>query len=712
MYKAVILKTIVVIALSFTCALARAQVNLVMNPSFEEHDVCPDFSDEIKYANHWMSLDSAWSPPDWAHIKGGVPDYLNECAGYYRFWCGVPSNFFGYHYARTGTGMANVTMFYNQLADSPHAGNRDYLQGHLYMPLVSGKSYCVTFHVVQTQGSGYNINHIGAYLDDGTIDTTSKPEKLQTEYIPQVSEAAIISDTFNWTRIQGNFVATGTERLITIGNFTDTANTDFVPYYDTSLHHCVCATGGVYSFYLVDDISVIPSDAIPIAGPYKAIALGDSALIGDTLDTYLPVYWYANGVLIDSNKASLYVHPDTTTTYVVALQKCSDISYDTVIVRVGQGPCRPKICMIDYNLHDDSSPNADMTAIKSALPDILIDNTPGGYWHGGCLPPKYTPHGIKVFSYITGGYEGTKYGTTEDNLAANLARVNAIAADSATGVFLDEVSSSPDSAGKAYLTAIYNECIAKGLKLIVNPGVSTFDAWLMGHSDYLMSDEHYNGSRILTSSESSYASRILVVDQGITSAASAVTVTQGAWANGFGYSYACDSFTSLPSWLSTYMSLIIGQPATPAITLTDGILHSSAPYGNQWYEVTTGIIPGATSQAYTPSVPGTYYDIVTLTGCSSDTSNAIHVVPNGIKSVNISHAVIIYPNPTKKSVTIEQAKDASLIIYNTVGVELYKQLIDSDKETIDISYLPGGVYFMQFTDITNGYKVTKKVIKE
>src|ERR1700733_14374312 len=62
-------------------------------------------------------------------------------------------------------------------------------------------------------------------------------------------------------------------------------------------------------------------------------------------------------------------------------------------------PCRPKICLIDYNYHNDSSPNADKTSIQSAKPDILIDNTHGGFWVGGCLPSQYIPLGMKVFSY-------------------------------------------------------------------------------------------------------------------------------------------------------------------------------------------------------------------------------------------------------------------------------------------------------------------------
>src|SRR6202012_3141344 len=90
----------------------------------------------------------------------------------------------------------------------------NYVQGRLYKPLISGKSYCVTFYVKMAQQSGYAINHICAYLDDGLIDTTKPPGAPQTQFLPQIDESALIDDTLNWHKVEGNFVANGTERFI------------------------------------------------------------------------------------------------------------------------------------------------------------------------------------------------------------------------------------------------------------------------------------------------------------------------------------------------------------------------------------------------------------------------------------------------------------------------------------------------------------------
>ena len=315
---------------SFTCALGSAQVNYVMNPSLEQYTNCPDKGDEINYAIHWTSLDSGWSAPDWVHDPYGVTEYCNACAAI-SSGVGVPYGSLFHCYPRTGNGMAQVQMFENSTSTDPYM--RDYLQGHLCKPLIADQAYCVTFYVNLEIGSVNAVNHIGAYFDNGTIDTTHHFGLIQTQYTPQIIENSIIKDSINWVKVQGTFTSIGTEKYITIGNFTDSSHTSIYPLYDTTLGIAY----GAYTWYLVDDISVIASNTIANAGPDRVIPTGstDSVVIGDTIDTYLPVYWYVNGVIIDSNKASLKVHPNVTTNYVMALDVCGHITYDTVVVRVG-----------------------------------------------------------------------------------------------------------------------------------------------------------------------------------------------------------------------------------------------------------------------------------------------------------------------------------------------------------------------------------------
>jgi hypothetical protein len=279
-----------------------------------------------------MSLDSTWTVDS---IIGtfGIPEYCHVCSIYPDVR--VPNNLRFYQYPHSGKSLAQVQMFYDEVL-SNYPQLRDYLQGHLTTTLTAGRAYCVSFYVSLENGSIYANNNIGAYFDNGTIDTTNNPGHVQTHCTPQVFSTAIISDTLNWVKIQGSFVATGNERLITIGNFTDRAHTSFMPAPGVDTTGISIGGSGGWSWYTVDDVSVIAIDATINAGADRVITGTDSVTIGDTLDSYLPTYWYANGSLIDSNTAWLRVRPDTTTMYVVELSRCGgDNITDTVWVYVG-----------------------------------------------------------------------------------------------------------------------------------------------------------------------------------------------------------------------------------------------------------------------------------------------------------------------------------------------------------------------------------------
>ncbi len=99
----------------------------------------------------------------------------------------------------------------------------------LLHPLIQGQSYCVTFFVTLGQAFDYAVNHIGAYLDSGIIDTTKNCGSPQTTHVPQIQILNIINNTLNWVKIEGSFTATGTEKFITIGNFYDKTHTTYIP---------------------------------------------------------------------------------------------------------------------------------------------------------------------------------------------------------------------------------------------------------------------------------------------------------------------------------------------------------------------------------------------------------------------------------------------------------------------------------------------------
>ena len=318
------MKKFLLVVILFICASIKgeAQINLVKNGDFEQETTCPYYPDQIKIAKYWSCIDTGYisTTDSFAGNNQCSPEYINLCGT--NTTVAAPNNILFYQFPHSAAGMADVAMYYN-IIDTSIAYQRDYLMGRLSTTLIGGQSYCVTFYVVMANTADFAINNIGAYLDDGSIDTNGHCGWPHTQYTPQVLDTTIINDTLNWVKIQGSFIANGTEKYITIGNFCDTAHTNKI-----RLHP------GNVSYYEVDDVSVIATGATAYAGPDKYISRGDTATIGvDVNGGGMPCYWYVYGssVPIDSG-GTIQVHPLDTVTYVVAMDLCGTVTYDTVTV--------------------------------------------------------------------------------------------------------------------------------------------------------------------------------------------------------------------------------------------------------------------------------------------------------------------------------------------------------------------------------------------
>ena len=315
------------------CALlfaysGEAQINLVRNPSFEQYAQCQPRTQNIKYANYWTPIsDTVFSATDTLGPVGCTPEFCHTCMPHYC-QVSIPLSTWYYHYPRTGNGMAHVIMYHSDTVDTPSFNRRDYLQGRLLERLTNAKKYSCFFYISFIQTSAYACNNIGAYLDDGSIDTTTQCGMPQTMYHPQINDTSIYTDTLHWRKIEGTFIANGTEKFVTIGNFFDDAHTNaiYINYWNY---------GSLYpAHYLIDDVGVIDCDNKPFAGEDTIIHPGDSTFIGPN-ETLLPYTWYVLGgtTPIDSG-GGIWVHPTVTTTYVLKQVLCGVTKYDTVTVYV------------------------------------------------------------------------------------------------------------------------------------------------------------------------------------------------------------------------------------------------------------------------------------------------------------------------------------------------------------------------------------------
>ena len=146
------------IALLFSLAFyVQAQVNLVVNPSFEDLYGCPTGFYQIDSAVGW-------------HIPlaggGGNPDLYNSCSPQSTN-VGVPINNYNWSFQNphSGNGYTGIDVIASFAIDSA----REYIQSQLIKKLKSGSVYCVKFYATLIDNASASIKTLGAYLDDGSV---------------------------------------------------------------------------------------------------------------------------------------------------------------------------------------------------------------------------------------------------------------------------------------------------------------------------------------------------------------------------------------------------------------------------------------------------------------------------------------------------------------------------------------------------------------
>ena len=165
---------------------------------------------------------------------------------------------------------------------------------------------------------------------------------------------------------------------------------------------------------------------------------------------------------------------------------------------------------------------------------------------------------------------------------------------------------------------------------------------------------------------------------------------------------------------SDFAITINSNPSSPAITLDNYTLTSNTLIGNQWYFNDT-LIPGATNESYDITQSGTYYSMVTLNSCKSDTSNKIFVLWTGIKDIQTGHFEL-YPVPSNglftASMTWPKTETFAIRIYNNLGVLIFNEndikVEGTTKYLIDLSTEPSGMYLVTFT--TGIIQVNRKIV--
>ena len=226
------------IFLSFVC---KTQ-NLIINGSFEystSYNCTGDFiNTSAAFPGYGFHMLNDWIPissPDYYHISCNSLSY------------GTPTNRPGHQIPKNGTSYIGLSGYYK-----PYE-TKEYIQQHLNLPLISGKSYYVSFYISRAERVTMAIKNIGVYF------SVSQPTVVGNTYFqatPQVVNNSIyLTDTSGWSKIEGYFTAQGGEEYITIGNFNSNANTDTL-YIGTN-NPLPSNPDGAY--YYIDSVSLYDS---------------------------------------------------------------------------------------------------------------------------------------------------------------------------------------------------------------------------------------------------------------------------------------------------------------------------------------------------------------------------------------------------------------------------------------------------------------------
>ncbi len=159
----------------------------------------------------------------WSIPTNGSTDYFNICSAE----MGAPENFNGRQHPSFGEGYAG---FYLYAPDD----YREYLQGELTNTLVKGKKYRISFYVSLAERSAFAIKEFGILFSDEKLYMPIKKE-LSKRQLYKIKDNAynyleigcsnFYSDTKDWVLVHTQFVAKGTEKYLTLGNFKNNNRT-------------------------------------------------------------------------------------------------------------------------------------------------------------------------------------------------------------------------------------------------------------------------------------------------------------------------------------------------------------------------------------------------------------------------------------------------------------------------------------------------------
>ena len=183
---------------------------------------------------------------------------------------GVPQNAFGYQYPLTGSGYAGYIGY--SLFDPNY---REFIAVQLTESLEIGVDYYIMFHASLFDGgleaaSWCAVNHVGLrFFENPTYDKDTN--KLEPDNFAHLDHAELLTDTMNWTKIDGWFTADQAYNWLSIGNFFTDDNTESLILNDEDgcvglyyIENICVATDPAFCDYLLSNEARINASSISV----------------------------------------------------------------------------------------------------------------------------------------------------------------------------------------------------------------------------------------------------------------------------------------------------------------------------------------------------------------------------------------------------------------------------------------------------------------
>lgn len=159
------------------------------------------------------------------------------------------TNVYGSETAKEGENYAGIVAYsYNDKMP------RTYLSTKLLTPLKKGMRYCVQFHVSLAESSKYASGNIGVNFSSRGFSTAEKASIIDETHV-LTENNKVFTGMYSWDKVCGIYTATGGEKVLTIGNFTNngTVKTDKISKKPADFKGAQI----IAAYYYIDDVSVV-----------------------------------------------------------------------------------------------------------------------------------------------------------------------------------------------------------------------------------------------------------------------------------------------------------------------------------------------------------------------------------------------------------------------------------------------------------------------